>query len=220
MRIIITGCGRVGSQLAQLLSYDGHDVVVIDRDEESFHRLPAGFNGITMAGVAFDENTLLEAGIEFADAVAAVTNYDNTNLMVAEIAARLYDVPRVIARLYDPEKRKVFEKLGVSYVCGTTLVAERMMHKLLQGEVLIHQERYDPGVRVMEFKVPWLATKMSVGDIEVNGQARVLALRRSGRQIRWERDMRLLVGDTVVIAAKRGAWKALEDILRNLGLQT
>ncbi len=209
----------MGAQLAQLLSYEGHDVVVIDRDEESFHRLPAGFNGITMTGVAFDETTLLEAGIKFADAVAAVTNYDNTNLMVAEIATNLYDVPTVIARLYDPAKRRVFEKLGVNYVCGTTLVAEKMMHKLLQRDVVIHQERYDPGVRVLEFKVPWLARKMTVGDLEINEDTRVLALQRSGRQIRWEKDMRLLVGDTVVIAAKRAAWKILEDILGNLGLQ-
>lgn len=87
MHIIIAGCGRVGSQLALYLSYEGHDVAIIDKDPASFGRLGSTFNGIVLEGVAFDEEVLLEAGIEKAEAYAAVTNYDNTNLMAAEMGA-------------------------------------------------------------------------------------------------------------------------------------
>lgn len=219
MHVIITGCGRVGSQLAQLLAYEGHDVVIIDRDEESFARLPEGFNGIAMTGIAFDEELLLEAGIQHADALAAVTNYDNTNLMVAEIATGLYHVPRVVARLYNPERRQVFAKLGVNFVCGTTLVAERIMDKLLQRDVVILQERLDVGVKVLEFAVPWQAGKLTAGDLEDGRTSRILALERAGRQLRWDRNTLLLVGDRVVLVVKREGWKELEDILDALGLR-
>jgi trk system potassium uptake protein TrkA len=219
MHIIITGCGRVGSQLAQFLAYEGHDVVIIDRDEESFTRLPDGFNGIAMTGIAFDEELLLEAGIQRAHALAAVTNYDNTNLMVAEIAARLYQVPRVVARLYNPERRHVFAKLGVNFVCGTTLVAERIMDMLLQRDVVVLQERLDVGVKVVEFAIPWQAGKVVAGDLEDGTNSRILALERAGRQLRWDGNTRLLVGDRVVLVVKREGWKDLEDTLDVMGLR-
>ena len=209
MHVIITGCGRVGSQLAQFLSYDGHDVVVIDRDEESFARLGGAFNGVTLTGVAFDEGLLVEAGIETAGALAAVTNFDNTNLMIAEIAKRIYHVP-VVARLYNPEKRYIFTRLGVDHVCGTVLVAQMIMGKLLQRDLVMHQERHDVGIRVVEFTIPPQAGAVSAGNFEDGASTRILSLARAGRQIRWDRDTPLMQGDRLVMAARREVWKDVE----------
>ncbi|MEW6553533.1 MAG: NAD-binding protein [Actinomycetota bacterium] len=209
MRVIITGCGRVGSQLAQFFAYESHDVVVIDRDEGSFARLGGTFNGVTLTGVAFDEGLLKEAGIERAGAVAAVTNFDNTNLMVAEIARRIYGVPAV-ARLYNPEKRYIFNRLGVDHVCGTALVAQAVMGKLLQHDLIMRQERLDAGIRVVEFSIPPETGEVFAGNFEDGASTRILSLARAGTQIRWDRDTALRGGDRLVLAARREAWSDVE----------
>jgi trk system potassium uptake protein TrkA len=219
MHIIVTGCGRVGSQLAQFLSYEGHDVVIIDREEESFSRLGGGFNGVTLTGIAFDEELLVEAGIENADTLAAVTNFDNTNLMVAEIATRIYHVPKVITRLYNPENREVFVKLGVDFISSTTLIAERIVLKLLQRDFIVHQDRYEVGLSVIEFAMPWLGGKVVAGDFEQRRGSRILALERSGQQLRWDGDTQLLVGDRLVIAVKREGQGWLQQMLERIGVR-
>ncbi|NPV59908.1 MAG: hypothetical protein HPY75_09620 [Actinobacteria bacterium] len=210
MRIIITGCGRVGSQLALFLAYEGHDVVIIDHDDKSFARLGGTFNGVTLTGAAFDEDLLLEAGIETADALAAVTNYDNTNLMVAEIARRVFGVPAVAARLFNPEKRYIFDRLGVRFVNGTALIAESIMARLLQREIAIHQERLDVGIRVVEFAVSPQVGKVAAGDLEDGVSTRILCLTRDGKQLRWDRDTALEAGDRVVVAARPDAWRDMD----------
>ena len=131
--IIVVGCGRVGSQLANLLSEGNNNVSVIDKSAESFSNLGSTFNGSVVQGVGFDEDVLRRAGIEQADCVAAVTQYDNANLMVVEVASRLYRVPHVIARLYNPGHERAYEQLGLDYVCGTSLVAEEMFAKITSG---------------------------------------------------------------------------------------
>ncbi|RJP32584.1 MAG: TrkA family potassium uptake protein [Actinobacteria bacterium] len=219
MHIIVTGCGRVGSQLAQFLSYEGHDVVIIDREAESFSRLGGGFNGVTLTGIAFDEGLLKEAGIEYADALAAVTNFDNTNLMVAEIATKIYHVPTVLARLYNPENRQAFVRLGIDFVSGTTLLAEMIMRKLLQSDLIVHQDRLEVEMRVIEFAVPWLGGRVMAGDFEDGISSRILALERSGRLLRWDESTRLLVGDRVVLAAKREGMGRLQEIMERMGVK-
>ena len=131
--IIVVGCGRVGSQLASMLSENGNNVCVIDRNADAFDNLGRTFNGSTIQGVGFDEETLLRAGVEECDVLAAVTQYDNANLMCAEVANRLFDVPHVIARLYNPDHERAYMQLGIDYVCGTTLIAEEVFSKALSG---------------------------------------------------------------------------------------
>ena len=131
--IIVVGCGRVGSQLASMLSDSDNNVCVIDKYAESFSNLGRAFNGSLIEGVGFDEEVLVRAGVEEADCVAAVTQYDSTNLMVAEVARRLYGVPHVIARLYNPGHERAYEQLGIDYVCGTSLVAEEIVGKISAG---------------------------------------------------------------------------------------
>ncbi len=131
--VIVIGCGRVGSQLSNMLSDNGNNVCCIDRDPEAFANLGRNFNGSTLQGVGFDEDVLVRAGIEDCDVLAAVTQYDNANLMCAEVASRLFDVPHVIARLYNPDHERAYMQLGIDYVCGTSLVAEDIFSKVVSG---------------------------------------------------------------------------------------
>ena len=131
--VIIVGCGRVGSQLATLLTNSGHNVCVVDRDAEAFANLGRSFNGATVQGIGFDEETLIKAGVEECDVVVAATQLDNTNLMIAEVARRIFDVPHAIARLYNPEHERAYMQLGLDYVCGTSLVAEECFAKVNSG---------------------------------------------------------------------------------------
>ena len=131
--VIIVGCGRVGSQLATLLSRNDGNVCVVDRNAEAFSTLNRNFNSTTLQGLGFDEDVLIRAGVEDADVVAAVTQSDNSNLMVVEVARRIFHVPHVIARLYNPARERAYMQLGLDYVCGTSLVAEEVFSKIMSG---------------------------------------------------------------------------------------
>ncbi|MDR1422591.1 MAG: TrkA family potassium uptake protein [Coriobacteriales bacterium] len=133
MNIIIVGCGRVGSQLATLFSDNSDEVTVVDTNAASFASLGRGFDGRRIVGVGFDEEVLLGAGIEECDVLVAVTDIDNTNLMIAEVGRKLYGVPHVLTRLYNPGHKNAYLQLGLDYVCGTELVAEEMYAKIVAG---------------------------------------------------------------------------------------
>ncbi len=206
MHIIVVGCGRVGAQLATMLSRDGHDVVVIDREEDAFRRLGEAFNGVTLRGVGFDEATLREAGIEKADALAAVTDLDNTNMMTAEVAVELYGVPVVVTRLYNPEREETYRRLGMNYICGTTLVAERVLDKLL-GEKIGHVS-VTADVDVVEFYVGEDMDGKHLSEIEIKDELRVSAVVRGGRGRIPSSDTVIRAGDRLIGAvAGRGGEK-------------
>jgi trk system potassium uptake protein TrkA len=133
--VILVGCGRVGAELATMLSEEGHAVVIVDRDAEAFNRLADGFSGSTIHGNGIDEDVLRSAGIERADAVVTATNGDNTNIMVAQIAQKIYRVKRVVARCTDPVRSSAYELLGLNTICPTTVGAE-LLHDaiVLKGE--------------------------------------------------------------------------------------
>ena len=131
--VIVVGCGRVGSQLANMLSDNGNNVCCVDRNADAFANLGRNFNGSTVQGVGFDEDVLIHAGVEECDVLAAVTQFDNANLMCAEVASRLFGVPHVIARLYNPDHERAYMQLGIDYTCGTSLVAEDVFSKVVAG---------------------------------------------------------------------------------------
>ncbi len=130
MYIIIAGCRKVGSNLAIELSQSNHDVVVIDNDPDNFELLGSGFNGLTITGMPIDEDVLRSAGIEKADALAAVSNDDNMNVMISRVASDIFHVPRVVTRVYDPEREIVFSKLGLQTICPTTLAVYKIKDML------------------------------------------------------------------------------------------
>ena len=131
MKIIIMGCGRVGAQLASLLDADGHKITVLDIDAHSFRRLPPSFGGTALVGDGTDEEMLKKAGIAEADAFVAVTQGDNRNVMGAQIAKNIFNVRRVICRIYDPLRKDVYEALGLEAVSPTTVFAQLLRDKLL-----------------------------------------------------------------------------------------
>lgn len=126
MRIIILGCGRVGVHLALAMDQAGHDVTVVDRNRESFNKLGSDYGGKMVLGTGIDEDVLRKAGIEQADAFVAVTNGDNTNAMAAQIAQHVFQVPRVVARMYDPVREETYRLLGLDTVCPTVMGAVKI----------------------------------------------------------------------------------------------
>ena len=130
MKVVIMGCGRVGAQLAALLDSDGHQVTVLDINENSFRRLPPTFNGTALLGNGTDEDVLKRASIEEADVFVAVTQGDNRNVMAAQIAKHIFNVPKVICRIYDPLRRELYSTLGLEAFSPTTIFAQMLKEKI------------------------------------------------------------------------------------------
>lgn len=149
MRVIVLGCGRVGSTLAAALIREGHRVAVIDRDPGAFakaiQRLGADFTSETIKGVGIDDETLRRAGIEDADVFISVTSGDNTNIVAAQIAKFRYHVPKVLARVYDPIRAETYRELGIDTVC-TTLIGAGIFHDLLLDRPLRACQEYLEGI--------------------------------------------------------------------------
>ncbi len=129
--IIVVGCGRLGANLANTMYDDGKSVVVIDKDKNSFRKLSASFGGLTVVGDAMEFSVLKDAEINKAGAVISVTNNDNTNIMVAQIAKEMYQINEVVARLYDPERECVYQEFGISTICPAVL-SRKEIDKLLE----------------------------------------------------------------------------------------
>lgn len=121
MNIIVVGCGKVGARLATQLSHEGHDVSIIDKDEDAFNMLGSDFSGFKTCGIPIDQDVLRKAGIESCDALAAVSPDDNVNIMVSQLAHEIFHVPTVLARIYDPKRENVFSHFGLHTVCPTNL---------------------------------------------------------------------------------------------------
>ena len=191
------GCGRVGSTLAVDLEKSGHTVAVIDQNREAFRRLGANFNGRTVAGAGFDRDTLLEAGIEKADAFAAVSNGDNSNILAARVARETFGVKNVVARIYDPGRAEIYQRLGIPTVATVLWTTDQIMRRLtpdgtksewrdatgtiLLVEVSLHKEWYGESILL----------------IEKNTNARVAFITRLGEAVLPDEHTVLQEGDLV-----------------------
>lgn len=174
------GCGRVGSTLARSLERQGHDVAIIDQDESAFRRLGSGFEGRRVTGVGFDRDTLIDAGIQQAYAFAAVSSGDNSNILAARVARETFGVEHVVARIYDPGRAEVYQRLGIPTVATVKWTADQMLRRLLpQGHV---PEFTDPSGKVVLAEVPvnpsWVGHRVS--DLEAASGGRVAFLTRLG----------------------------------------
>ena len=177
MYVIIVGCGRVGAELAKLLSNEGHNVVVIDKSRDSFDRLGNTFNGLTMVGNGFDLNLLKQVGIDKADAFCTVTNGDNTNLISAQVAKKIFKVPKVIARVYDPQRAHIYAALGLDIISGTTLFASMLRDKIIESRFSSYLiETKDLGV--FEIEVKDELTGKTPADINIPQEFMIVAIRR------------------------------------------
>jgi trk system potassium uptake protein TrkA len=131
MKVVILGCSLVGAMVASWLSSEKNEVSVIDSIETSFHRLPKDFEGEKILGMGIDVTILIQAGIEGADAFLGLTNSDNTNIMAAQLVKQKFKVPKIIIRVYDPERAKAFGEMGLDIICPTTVVTEKFKEFLL-----------------------------------------------------------------------------------------
>jgi trk system potassium uptake protein TrkA len=180
VHIVIMGCGRVGSTLAHSLEARGHSVAVIDMDADAFRRLGTDFTGLTVTGAGFDREVLIAAGIERADAFAAVSSGDNSNIISARLARETFGVGRVVARIYDPKRAEVYERLGIPTVATVRWTADRIVRHLVpEGK---HEVWRDPTSTVSIVEIPvhpgWVSRPLHV--LEEATGARVAYIMRFG----------------------------------------
>ncbi len=215
MHIIIGGCGRLGAELAEQLSRDADtDVVVIDRNPLAFDQLGSAFNGEALRGDCTDRDVLEQAGIHRADGLFAVTRSDNANLMAVEIATHLYDVPRTIARLLNPDREVVYRKLGVRYVSSTNTIAKLFINEFREESFPLHVEFPDSDVEMVDLEVDTGGHGMTVEEFEQDGLLRIAAVRRGARVFIPDRTDRLDRDDTVTAAMKPSAQRRVAELVR------
>jgi trk system potassium uptake protein TrkA len=193
MHIVILGCGRVGAVLADSLDADGHSVAIIDQDASAFRRLGSRFCGVTITGVGFDRDVLEAAGIERAHAFAAVSSGDNTNIISARTARETYGVDNVVARIYDPRRAEVYERLGIPTVATVSWTASAILRKLAPsgGSVAFTDSTGTISVVEIAYHPDWIGE--TVTTVESAITARVAFITRNGRA--WEIDSQIVVQD-------------------------
>ncbi|MFH1199025.1 MAG: TrkA family potassium uptake protein [Candidatus Omnitrophota bacterium] len=214
MYVIIVGCGRVGSELSKLLSNEGHNVVVIDKERKAFDRLGGTFNGLTMVGNGFDLELLKQVGIEKSDAFCAVTNGDNTNLISAQVAKKIFKVPKVLARVYDPQRAHIYAALGLDILSGTVLFASMLRDKIIESRFSSYLiETKELGV--IEVDVEKDLIGKTIQEVNMPGEFLVATIRRLDGVIIPEPQTVLKDKDTLMGVAKVSS---LEKIRKRFGL--
>ncbi len=209
------GCGRVGASIAHDIDESGHSVVVIDQDPASFRKLGPGFTGTTITGVGFDRDTLIEAGIERADAFAAVSSGDNSNIVSARVARETFGVSRVVARIYDPRRAEIYQRLGIPTVATVRWSAHQILRQLLPGGV--HEDYRDPSGRIvlaqMHVNPAWVG--LGLRRLEQENSVRVAFVTRLGEGILPKSDSVLQDGDLLhVLVPESDASRAERSLAR------
>lgn len=213
MHVIIIGCGRVGSGLATALGHEGHEVVVLDKSARAFRRLGDDFTGRTLVGSGFDRDILIEAGAERADALASVTSGDNSNILCARIARENFRIPQVVARIYDPRRAEIYQRLGIPTVATVTWTIDQVRRWLVPTESTVSWTDASATLHVIEQPLPdhWAGRRLS--ELEVPGFIKVIGVNRAG-VVRL--DAAEMVGqerDHVVVALQVGAEALLSQQL-------
>jgi trk system potassium uptake protein len=213
VHIVIMGCGRVGSTLARSLEKRGHTVAVIDVVPDAFRRLGPDFNGKTVKGVGFDREVLLESGIEQAGAFAAVSSGDNSNILAARVVRETFGVHNVCARIYDPGRAEVYERLGIPTVATVRWASDQVLRRLLPGGSEPHWRDPSGSVRLMEMHVDRAWVGRSIESIEAASGARIPFLIRLGQGMLPTRSTIFQDGDLVYAGVVDAKLTEVETIL-------
>lgn len=213
MHVVIVGCGRVGSGLAIQLVEDGHTVAIIDKNSNAFRRLPVDWAGEAIVGSGFDRDVLNRAGADRAGAVAAVTSGDNSNILTARIAREAYGVTNVVARIYDPRRAEIYQRLGIPTVATVPWTIDQVKRRLLPEKAV--EDWSDPSGQLLlvEIQLPEALAGKRLHDLGMPGQARLVAVTRAGVP---RLDVAELVGqegDALHVAVKKEALEELETML-------
>ena len=209
------GCGRVGSTLARDFQALGHSVSVIDQDREAFRRLGADFNGLTVAGIGFDRDTLIEAGIQRADAFAAVSDGDNSNILAARVARETYGVKNVVARIYDPGRAEIYQRLGIPTVATVLWTTDQIMRRILPTGAKSQWQDASGRIQLVESSLHsgWFGNQ--VLSIERLTKARVAFVTRLGEGLIPDEHSVLQEGDVVHLLVTEENLKNVDEALRN-----
>ena len=202
MHIVIMGCGRVGSTIAHILEDQDHSVAVIDQDPDAFRKLRPGFKGSKITGIGFDRDVLIEAGIERADAFAAVSSGDNSNVISARVVRESFGVERVVARIYDPRRAEVYQRLGIPTVATVRWTADQMLRKLLPegAEPLWRDPTGAIVLAEVAYSDHWLGEKVTA--LEESARARITFIARLGEAMIPGPSTVLQEGDVLHVVAE------------------
>lgn len=213
MHVVVVGCGRVGSELAGALEKAAHTVAVIDKNPTAFRRLPDDFRGRRITGFGFDRDHLGEAGIEEAGALAAVTNGDNSNILAARIARECYGVENVVARIYDPRRALIYQRLGIPTVATVAWTTDQVLRRLLPGEQ--PHDWIDPSghVCVVERTLPTAWAGKKLGALNEPGRFWLTSLARFGAAQISTADIIGQEGDILFFMVDIGALDELQERL-------
>jgi trk system potassium uptake protein TrkA len=210
---VIMGCGRVGSSLATELEAAGHSVAIIDQSREAFRRLGPDFKGRTISGVGFDRDTLLEAGIETADAFAAVSNGDNSNILAARVARETYGVANVVARIYDPGRAEIYQRLGIPTVATVIWATDQILRRLVPEGSRSEWRDASGSIQLCEMHPhkDWFGTP--IAELEARTGSRVAFITRLGEGLIPDSHTVLQEGDLVHVTVRDEDIVKVEEIL-------
>lgn len=213
MNIIIMGCGRVGSQVSQLLVRQGHMVTVIDHDANALARLGTDFKGRVVQGLGFDKNVLTEAGVETAEGFVAASASDNANIVAARIARNIFRVPRVVARLYDPVRAEVYQRLGLTTISSTQWGAERIVEVVTHTDLDVMQVYGDHGTTMVRVEAPSRLNGYPVAQMNIPGEVLVTAITRDDETFIPVSGTEFREGDVLYLTIIPSAMTRLEELL-------
>jgi trk system potassium uptake protein TrkA len=213
MKVIVMGCGRIGSQVSMLLSEQGHEVTIIDHDANSEGRLAPNFKGRIVKGLGFDRSILLQAGIEQVEAFVAASQSDNANIVSARIARNIFHVPRVVARLYDPRRAEIYQRLGLTTISSTNWGAERIFQVLTHMDIDVWNTFGSGEVALVHVELPPQLTGKNVQQLNVSGEVMVVSITRDDHAFVPASGTEFHEGDLVHLVVLSSSMERLEELL-------
>jgi trk system potassium uptake protein TrkA len=211
VHVIIVGCGRVGSELAVSLASASHEVVVVDKTAGAFRRLPDGWPGRTVVGLGFDRDTLAEAAVGDADALAAVTSGDNSNILTARVAREHYEVPNVVARIYDPRRAELYQRLGIPTVATVTWTVDQVVRRLFPERAVTEWTDPSGQILLVERALPRRWVGRSLDHLLTTDRLRLVSVRRSSGPSLARPGMIGQEGDLLYLAVQKEALDAVNE---------
>ena len=217
MHVVIAGCGRVGSELATNLERLGHSVAIIDKVPKAFERLKADFSGKKVIGFAFDREVLEEAGIKEAQAFASVTSGDNSNILSARVTKEHYRVPEVVARIYDPRRAQIYQRLGIQTVATVRWTTDQILRSLFPDEVPVEYTVDNGEVVITSIPAPSELIGKTAVAVDIEGRRKVVAVSRFGVPRVPDGKLTVQEGDILHLSIVRGDVPDLAEQLKTVG---